>query len=189
MNYTALPRVLERDFPQNKTPTCLYCGRRLKMVLIGYGGRGGNDKPVLDHLDGNDKNDRYGNLALAHRECAHAKCTDKEYQSVAHAKIAENAECVPPPHMKRTSRLTSVQKSSITYDAVEAALAREVSVGKEVIHKDFCGEVSSQLLMRYGFGDVRKVREVVDVLCVSAAPWQITLDDKMRKVISRKPGR
>lgn len=186
MNVKALPYILERDFPKGKTPTCLYCGRRLKMELIGDGSCG-NDKPVLDHLDDDNKNNAYGNLALACQGCNQAKRTSPNLKLVARDKITENANKPPPP--TRLPNSGNIRKSRIIYKAVEAALEREVDGAKTVLLRDFCRDVSYQLTSRHGFGNIATVRRDVGALCSRHAPWQITTDAKSRKVVSRRPER
>lgn len=188
MNVKALEYVWARDFPKNEAPTCLYCGDKLKMELIGDGSCG-NDKPVLDHLDDDPKNNSRDNLALACQRCNQRKRADSRLKDMADEKIVENIKYVPPPSMADRPGGGYARASYTIRQAVHGALVREVVGAKRVPYEGFCRNVTYQLRKRYRLGSLATVRAHVRGMCTRSAPWQITRDDKGRKVISRRPGR
>ena len=164
-------------------PTCLYCDRKLEMALIHDAGAG-NSRPVLDHLDNNENNDRLVNLVLAHHECSRARHTNRGYSLAALQKITENAKHMAPLSSNRPVR-GSVRKSRLIYKFTRDCLEREVHGAKTVSCKEFCDGVAYQLIERYGFGNSRTVEQHVSVLCSSLAPWKIE-NVEGKKIVSRR---
>lgn len=186
INFNALEHVSRRDFPSGQAPTCLYCGRRLKMSLLGDG-TCGNDKPVLDHLDGDRTNNAYSNLALVHQGCNQAKRTHTGYILVARNKIAENAKYVTPPSEK-APRSKQVWRGHVIHNAVKKYLGREVYGTRTALLRDVCNSVAYQVYEQYGFGSSWGVRRHVNILCSKESQWMIDTDDRGRKVVSRRVG-
>lgn len=77
------PVILERDFPNGITPTCLYCGQNFIDNDPDY------DRE-WDHLDCNRRNNTPENLAWAHRRCNILKERKLDWQYIAQDKKKQN---------------------------------------------------------------------------------------------------
>ena len=166
-------------------PNCLYCDRRLEMALI-HNAKVGDSRPVLDHLDNNENNDRYNNLALAHQKCSRARHTNHSYQLVALQKLSKNMTPATPPSGNRPVR-GSMRKSRLVHTLTRDCLKRKVHGVRTISCKELCDDVAYQLNERYGFGNSKTVEQHVGVLCSSLAPWQIK-NVGGKKIISRRVG-
>jgi len=86
------PLIMERDFPNKQEPFCIFC----------EGGFMENHKHyrrVWEHLNNDETDSRFENLAWAHAICNQQKKNDYDMQIKAHEKLKENVLWSIPAYM------------------------------------------------------------------------------------------
>ena len=82
------PLIIERDYPDQHTPVCLYCGQEFINGDKDY-------QKEWDHLNNNDSDNRPENLVWAHARCNELKKTNADWQIIALEKLKKNERWNP----------------------------------------------------------------------------------------------
>ena len=177
MNDRALRYIMRRDFPGSRPPTCLYCGRKLSPTRNARGDmQVGAQKPVLDHLDGNRRNNNYSNLALCHQRCNAQKEHNIDYRIIAQNKLAQNQAYVPIADQMRTfdQRVNeNVKVGRSVHKFAKEWLEINVKGDTWLPLEDVCDEIGYLLQERFGHGHAETARKHVKMCACRVAPWII----------------
>ena len=165
-----LPQLIQRD-----SFKCFYC----KQIM--------GKKYYFDHLDNNPDHSVVENIVLCHQNCNVKKVTYIDYQIMAKDKLKQNEEELfvreKNTHFDYTSEIGINVK---TYEMTESFLNNEIDTKGYALFKDTLNSIVFLCKKKFGHGSVQSVRNHLDVLTTSVAPYEITKNDANQKIITRK---
>ena len=170
-----LPILIQRDGGF----TCWYCKKELK------------DQYIYEHLNSNRQDNRIENLVLACQSCNIKKITDFDMQIRARDKLKENEdgnfvrEIKPEVKMPTSEIDINMSNSEITRQYLEEVINTDGSI-------PFSDALNSSAFLckdKTGHGSQQAIRNYIQMLTSSVAPFMVILDEKKKKIIVKRSGK
>ena len=178
MNERVYRHIVRRDFPDGVEPTCLFCGRALRVRDDGGGPVSARKKAVVDHLDGNRRNHSCENLAFVHQECKRRKRKNDRYRILAYEKPAKNRECARLSHRRAPEQRGNIKVGHTLYRHAKEYLMDNLpdADAPAIPLQAACYELAYLAQEKYGYGSALAMKRHLETLCAGIAPWEITYE-------------
>lgn len=191
------PLILERDFPNEQTPTCFYCGQEFIE----------HDKEYAkewEHLNNNEKDNRPENMAWAHSRCNELKKTNSDWQVLAFEKLKKNvrwhSESMGGSERGGTKTAHSQTQPNEQIDAnADAAMEAErflterllpligkSAVETEVDFSEAADTIAFRCYKKHGHGSQNTITRILKMLTCGDAPFERTKRDGRTYIVRRK---
>jgi len=177
-------RILELIIQRDGGMRCLYCKRLLT-----------NRTFILEHLDGDNTDNRLDNLALACQSCNIKKITDTHLQDLALVKLEMNErglfvgekflEKITLQDQETNEASKEIEINTTNYDITEKYLTKVIETEGKILYSDAL-DSSVYLCRKKGHGSHQSVRNYIASLTSSEGPFQLTRDEKNKKVIIKR---
>ena len=161
---------------QRDGDNCLYCKKPL------------GKRYVLEHLNDDRTDNRLENFCLAHQSCNIAKAYNADYQIIAKEKLKENESALFIPIEDNTDNevSTEIKISKNNFDITEQYLTEKIVLDKKISWDDALNGAVYKCKKLTGYGSTQCIRNYLNVLTSTEAPFMQTKDENKNKIIMRR---
>jgi len=157
---------------------CLFCRKEIPA----------NQRCVLDHLNGNRKDNRLENYARTHQSCNVAKKYNHDYEIIAQDKLRENEQSlfIPIEDNESEEASTEIKISKNSFDVTEQYLSEKILIDNSISWHDALYGSVYQCKKKTGYGSVQCVRNYLYTLTSDCAPFMKAKDENKKPIIVRR---
>jgi hypothetical protein len=161
---------------------CYLCGVEFKNVKF----------VIIEHIDDNDVNNDWDNLALSHQSCNIGKAQNLDkYIDTIEAKQEENRQrmYVRENFLKKSKNQdisSEIEISHKCYAITEKYLTDKILHHGWIDYSDALPSIVYVCKTKTGFGSTNQIRNHLSVLTSLEAPFEVTKDPNTKKKIIKK---
>lgn len=162
---------------------CYLCGKEFKNTR----------EPVLEHLNDDWSYNVEDNLALAHQSCNIEKINNREFWDIAAEKLEENEShlfvgesFLEKDKKENKDASKEIEISNKCYEITDQYLADNISSNGWVLYKGVIANIVFLSRQKCGHGSAQSIRSHIQALTSDFAPYEITKDEKGKKIIKKR---
>ncbi len=162
---------------------CIYCRKAFKNTR----------EPIIEHLNNNEGDNRWDNLAYAHQRCNFLKGTqdDAEFLDIGLIKLEENelhnyvGENFLEKEPKKDAS-TEIEISHKCYEITEQYLTDKILKKGWIPYKGVIHNIVYLSKKKTTYGSEQSIRSHLKTLTSDSAPFEIAKDNDGKKIIRRR---
>ena len=167
-----LPYLIKRD----GSFTCFYCHKELSL-----------ENHVMEHLNGNDTDNRIENLVISCQSCNIKKPFDNELREVALNKFRENLS----QSQTLEANLTCAVSTEVTINQTNYEITKKLITERVVIDQflEFSEALNSCTFIckeKTGHGSQQSIRNYIAALTCAEGPFMITKNENGKNIIVKR---
>lgn len=160
---------------------CFYCKRELDHKSI-----------VFEHLNDNSNDNRIENVVPSCQSCNNTKPDNAEMQVVAKDQLSINEKSnfmrERKNEIEEKEIPTEIEINQANFEIVEQFISEQISADGFIEFTDTLNSCTYLCKKKTNFGSQQSIRNYINTLTSSVAPFQIIKNENKKKVIVRRTG-